>query len=270
MGNIDFIIAETDRGWMRDTSPTFVKKETQTLAIKFKFNGWAKYSNWRKDQNIPKIISNHLNINLIQAKFNNEKVVLEGGAIDTNGQGTLITTEECLLDSKMQVRNPGLSKNDYAKIFSEYLGIKNIIWLNKGIAGDDTHGHIDDLCRFVNYNTIVICSEENKNDENYLPLTENFELLKKSQLEDGSKLNIVKLPMPTPIYFEKMRLPASYANFYICNNAVLVPTFNDANDRVALNIVAKLFNDRKIIGIHAVDLIWGLGTLHCLSHEEPE
>lgn len=267
--NIDFIIAETDRGWMRDTSPAFVKKGTQTLAIKFKFNGWAKYSNWGKDQNIPTTISNHLNIPLIQAKFNNKNVVLEGGAIDTNGRGTLITTEECLLDNKKQVRNPGFTKNDYTKIFTKYLGIKNIIWLNRGIAGDDTHGHIDDLCRFVNHNTVVICSEENKNDENYLPLIENFELLKKSQLEDGSKLNIVKLPMPSPLYFENMRLPASYANFYICNNAVLVPTFNDAKDRIALNILAKLFNDRKIIGIHAVDLVWGLGTLHCLSHEEP-
>ncbi|KAB2837931.1 MAG: agmatine deiminase family protein, partial [Melioribacteraceae bacterium] len=183
--------------------------------------------------------------------------------------GTLLTTEECLLDEKVQVRNPGFIKKDYEKVFEEYLGIKNIIWLGKGIAGDDTHGHVDDLCRFVNKNTVVLCREKNSADENYKILEENFERLKDAKLEDGSKLNVVELPMPKPLRFENLRLPASYANFYISNHAVLVPTFNDPNDRIALNIIKEFFPDRDVVGIHAVDLVWGLGTIHCLSHEEP-
>ena len=267
--NIRFIILQTDRGWMRDSSPAFIKEGNDVKAVQFKFNGWAKYDNWKKDQKIPKTIAKSAGLELLEAKYKNQNVVLEGGAIDYNGKGTLLTTEECLLDEKVQTRNPGFTKIDYENVFKEYLGIKNTIWLNKGIAGDDTHGHVDDLCRFVNESTVVLCTEENKDDENYYNLSENFERLQNVKLPGGKQLKVVPLPMPRPIYFEGMRLPASYANFYICNNAVLVPTFNDPNDRIALNILSEYFKDRKVIGIHSVDLVWGLGTLHCLSHEIP-
>lgn len=269
LNNIEFIITETDRGWMRDSSPTFVKRGSETTAIRFQFNGWAKYSNWKKDKYIPRTLSNVLSVDLIDAEYKDRTVVLEGGAIDSNGCGTLLTTEECLMDKKVQVRNPGFTKKDYEKVFDKYLGIKNIIWLGKGIAGDDTHGHVDDLCRFVNKNTVLLCRETDSKDENYSILEENYERLQDARLENGSKLNIVSLPMPAPIEFEDLRLPASYANFYISNNAVLVPTFNDPNDRIALNIIKEFFSDREVIGIHSVDLVWGLGTIHCLSHEEP-
>lgn len=269
LNNIQFIVLKTDRGWMRDSSPAFVKKGKNTIAVKFEFNGWAKYDNWKKDKNIPDAIAKSAGIKLLDAEYKKRIVTLEGGSIDVNGKGTLLTTEECLLDEKVQVRNPGFTKKDYEEVFRKYLGITNVIWLNKGITGDDTHGHVDDLCRFVNSNTVVLCSEKNKADENYKPLAENYERLQGTRLENGKKLNIVKLPMPAPVWFDNMRLPASYANFYICNNAVLVPTFNDPNDRIALNILSEFFHDRKVVGIHAVDLVWGLGTIHCLSHEEP-
>ena len=267
--NVEFIISQTDRGWMRDSTPAFVKKGNDTVAVKFKFNGWAKYSNWKKDKNIPKTLSKVLNVELIDAKQNGKEIVLEGGAIDYNGGGTLLTTEECLMDHATQVRNPGFTKNDYEKAFAAYLGIKKIIWLGKGIAGDDTHGHVDDLCRFVNYDTVVMCREKNSKDENYYHLEENFERLQGETIASGTKLNVIELPLPSPINFEDLRLPASYANFYISNSAVLVPTFNDPNDRTALNILSEFFPTRKIVGIHAVDLVWGLGTIHCLTHEEP-
>ena len=267
--NIEFIISQTDRGWMRDSSPAFVKSENDTIAVKFKFNGWAKYSNWKKDKNIPKTLSKVLDVELVEAKLNGSEIVLEGGAIDYNGGGTLLTTEECLMDQTTQVRNPGFTKKDYEKAFAEYLGIKKIIWLGKGIAGDDTHGHVDDLCRFVNYDTVVLCRENNSKDENYYHLEENFERLQDETIASGSKLNVIELPLPSPINFEDLRLPASYANFYISNLSVLVPTFNDPNDRTALNILSEFFPTRKIVGIHAVDLVWGLGTIHCLTHEEP-
>ncbi len=262
----------TNRSWMRDTSPFFVKSkdENKIKAIRFKFNGWAKYDNWKKDFYIPYLITEKLKIELIESKYNEQEIVLEGGAIDVNGKGTLITTEECLLDQETQVRNPNFTKDDYEKIFNKYFGVSNVIWLKKGIAGDDTHGHIDDLCRFVNQNTIVICKETNPKDENYKLLEENLEVLKSSKLENGSKVNIVTIPMPEPIYYEKMRVPASYANFYITNSLVLVPTFNDPKDRIALGIFADLFPDKEVVGINSVDLVWGLGTLHCLSHEIPE
>ncbi len=269
LNNVEFIITKTDRGWMRDSSPAFVKNGDKVNAVKFVFNGWAKYSNWKKDKNIPATLSKVLDLELLEAEYQNKKVVLEGGAIDSNGCGTLLTTEECLLDDKVQTRNPGFTKKDYEEVFNKYFGVTNVIWLGKGIAGDDTHGHVDDLCRFVNKDTVVLCREKNSAGDNYKPLEENFERLQDTRLEDGSKLNVVELPMPKPINFEDLRLPASYANFYISNCAVLVPTFNDPNDRVALNILKEFFVDREVIGIHAVDLVWGLGTIHCLSHEEP-
>ena len=197
------------------------------------------------------------------------KIVLEGGSIDVNGRGTLLTTEECLLDPKVQTRNPGLSRYEIENVFRETLGITNTLWLGKGIAGDDTHGHVDDLCRFVNPGTVVLCHEENPQDVNYKPLAENRERLQGMHLENGRAVEVIDLPMPAPLFFAGVRLPASYANFYIANAAVLVPTFNDPKDRIALGILAEVFPDRPVIGIHAVDLVWGLGTLHCLTQQEP-
>lgn len=270
LSNVKFIVKKTDRGWMRDSSPAFVKNTEKIEAVRFMFNGWAKYSNWKRDKNIPAAVVKSANLNMIDALYNNKLVVLEGGAIDTNGKGTLITTEECLLDKEIQVRNPGLTKKkDYERIFKKYLGISNTIWLGKGIAGDDTHGHVDDLCRFVKKDTLVLCRAEKSDTDNYDNLEENFQRLKNVKLEDGSIPNVIELPMPKPLYFEGLRLPASYANFYISNNAVLVPTFNDANDRIALNTIKRFFPERNVVGIHSVDLVWGLGTIHCLSHEEP-
>ena len=201
------------------------------------------------------------------------RLVLEGGSIDTNGAGLLLTTEECLL-SKIQERNPGLgteteTRHHLEQAFHEYLGIEKVLWLHKGCAGDDTHGHIDDITRFVDENKILTCVEPNTHDENHLPLAENLDRLRGFRNLNNEPFEIVELPMPSPVVFEGQRLPASYANFYIANALVLVPTFNDSNDRHALNIIANCFPDREIIGIHAVDLVWGLGTLHCLSQQEP-
>src|SRR6267142_926839 len=198
-----------------------------------------------------------------------KKIGVEGGSIDVNGRGTLITTEECLLDPKVQTRNPGLSRGEIETVFRDALGITNTLWLGKGIAGDDTHGHVDDLCRFVKPGTVVLCREDDPKDLNYQPLAENRERLQGMHLERGTSIEVVDLPMPAPLYFDGVRLPASYANFYISNAAVLVPTFNDPKDRIALGILAELFPDRPVVGIHAVDLVWGLGTIHCLTQQEP-
>lgn len=269
LNNVEFFIIKTDRNWLRDASPQFVKDENGiTNIIKFKFNAWAKYDNYKLDAKIPDFIAKKLKLDIHQVTFENRPVVLEGGAIDYNGSGTLITTEECLIDDKIQVRNPGFSKADYEEVFRNYLGIEKVIWLKKGIVGDDTHGHVDDISRFVNKNTVVTVVEKNPKDDNYQNLLENKEILLNSTLQDGTKLNVVEMPMPSPLIFKGQRLPASYANFYISNYAVLVPTFNDENDRKALGILAELFPDRKVIGIHALDLVWGLGTIHCLTHEQ--
>ncbi len=267
---VEFYILKTDRGWTRDSGPIFIKNRKGVCTVSFKFNGWAKYNNFTKDKKLPKYIVDKFNLQNFIPTLNEHQVVLEGGSIDTNGAGTLITTEECLMSDKIQVRNPGFTKADYEKVFMDYLGIKNTLWLGKGIVGDDTHGHVDDVCRFVNKNTVVIVREGNANDENYVILEENYERLKNMKLEDNSKVEIVELPMPSPIYFKNQRLPASYANFYISNSAVLVPTFNDKNDRIALGILSDLLPERQVIGIHAVDLVWGLGTIHCLTHEQPQ
>ena len=269
LSNVEFFIKKTDRGWLRDSGPMFVKEGNEVVALDFKFDAWSKYDDYKLDDKIPSFISEKLNLKRIVAEHKGKQVVLEGGAIDSNGKGTLITTEECLLDEKVQTRNPGYSKQDYFEVFKKYFGISNVIWLGKGIVGDDTHGHVDDLCRFVNEDTVILVSEENPKDENYILLNENKERLQNLHLPNGSKLNIMHLPMPSPQIFKGQRLPASYANFYISNYAVLVPTFNDPNDKIALGILSELFHDRKVIGIHSVDLVWGLGTLHCLTKEQP-
>jgi agmatine deiminase len=196
--------------------------------------------------------------------------VLEGGGIEVNGRGSLLTTEECYLHPTIQVRNPGLTRTEYDKAFREYLGVKNPLWLLKGPAGDDTHGHVDDICRFVNRRTLVLIRETNPHDINYKPLAENWERVRDFRLEDDSRPEIVPLPMPAPLCFGGRRLPASYANFYIANACVIVPTFNDPNDRIALGILGELFRDRPVVGIHAVDLVLGSGSLHCLTQQQPE
>jgi len=266
---ITFIIQKTNRSWMRDSGPIIVKNGKNREALNFNFNGWAKYSNYRLDKHIPQKVAGTLNITLTQAVYKEKPITLEGGAIDSNGKGTLLTSEECLLHPSVQVRNKGFTKEDYEVIFKDYFGVTNTIWLGEGIKGDDTHGHIDDLCRFVNEDTVVTVIESNSEHKNYKALQDNLFRLQHAKLENGQKLNIVTLPMPNDILFEDITLPASYANFLILNHCVLVPTFNDPNDRIALNTIAQCFPDREVIGISAIDLIWGFGTLHCLSQQIP-
>jgi agmatine deiminase len=272
----------TDRVWLRDSGPIFVKKiadgsiknpEGQLAITNWKFNAWAKYDNYHRDDQIPDHVAHLYNMPQFQPHIGDHRVVLEGGSIDTNGAGLLLTTEECLL-SKIQERNPGLGTESETRAkleqtFHDYLGIEKVLWLHKGCAGDDTHGHIDDIARFASENKILTCVEPNTHDENHLPLAENLDRLHNFRNLHNQPFEIVELPMPSPVVFEGQRLPASYANFYIANNTVLVPTFNDPNDRHALNTISACFPDRQIIGIHATDLVWGLGTLHCLSQQEP-
>jgi agmatine deiminase len=270
LDQISFIIQKTNRSWMRDSGPIVVYKDGKREALNFNFNGWAKYKNFQLDKYVPSKVSGFLKIPLTQVTYKGKPVIIEGGAIDVNGRGTLLTSEECLMHSSIQVRNAGFTKEDYEAVFKEYLGVTNVIWLGDGIEGDDTHGHIDDLARFINEDTIVTIIETDPKDVNYKPLQDNLKRLQNAKLEDGKSPVIVTLPMPKRLDFEDLRLPASYANFLILNNCVLVPTFNDANDRKALNILAECFPDREIIGISAIDLIWGFGTLHCLSQQIPE
>mgnify|MGYP003640498629 FL=1 len=264
-----FIIQKTNRSWMRDSGPIIIKNGKNREALNFNFNGWAKYSNYKLDRKVPKAISEVLEVPLTQVVYKGKPVVLEGGALEVNGKGTLITSEECLLHPKVQVRNANFTKTDYEAIFKEYLGITNTIWVGDGIIGDDTHGHIDDLCRFVDEETIVTVVESDPKHKNYKALQDNLARLEKAKLEDGRSPKIITLPMPKDILFEGLTLPASYANFLILNKCVLVPTFNDAADRIALNTIASCFPDREVIGISAIDLIWGFGTLHCLSQQIP-
>jgi agmatine deiminase len=258
----------TDRVWMRDSGPIFVKRAEGVGITNWRFNAWAKYDDWESDDQLPARASELLQVPSWTPDFNGQRVVLEGGSIDVNGRGTLITTAECLL-SQVQQRNPGLSREDLERVFHEYLGIDQVLWMNRGIAGDDTHGHVDDITRFVGPQTIVTVTEPNSADDNHLPLAENLERLRRARNPEGHPYHIVELPMPAPVVFQGQRLPASYANFYIANGLVLIPTFNDANDRKALNVLAEVFPDRQVVGIHSGDLVWGLGTLHCMSQQQP-
>lgn len=267
--NVSFIIQKTNRSWMRDSGPIIIKNGEISEALNFNFNGWAKYKNFQLDKHVPGTVAKFLDIPLIQVMYKGKPVIVEGGAIDSNGKGTLLTTEECLMHPDIQVRNPNFTKADYEAVFKEFLGITNVIWLGNGVEGDDTHGHIDDLCRFINEDTIITIVETDPRDRNYEPLQDNLKRLQNAKLENGNSPKIVELPMPNRLEFEDLRLPASYANFLILNKCVLVPTFNDPNDRLALNILADCFPGREIIGISSVDLIWGFGTLHCLSQQIP-
>ncbi len=272
VARVEFHRFPTDRGWTRDSGPMFVRStdDGSTAIVRFRFNAWAKYPNWKRDVRVPERAAKALRKKILTVEHRSRPVVLEGGSIDVNGAGTILTTEECLLDPKIQVRNPGFGAKDYEDVFASNLGARNTIWLGRGIAGDDTHGHVDDLCRFVNKTTVVLSMEHHAEDDNYRPLHENKERLQSARLEDGSRPTVVELPMPAPVVFDGQRLPASYANFYISNAAVLVPTFNDPNDRKALGILSELITDRPVVGIHAVDLVWGLGTIHCLTQQQPK
>jgi agmatine deiminase len=266
---VTFFCVPTDRGWMRDSGPICVTNASSEIAFNnFSFNGWAKYPNHKKDAQIVTRANKSLKKKFFLPEHNGRRVVLEGGSIDVNGRGTLLTTEECL-QSKIQERNPGFSKRDYEEMFCNYFGVTNVVWLKNGIAGDDTHGHVDDLSRFVNETTVLTIVEENSSDANYAHLQENLALLKQSKNEAGRSLRVEELPMPTPIFFNGQRLPASYANFYIANKLVLVPVFNDPNDRIALNILAKYFFDREVVGVYCRDLVLGLGTIHCMTQQQP-
>jgi len=308
--NIRFHHWPTDRVWTRDSGCTFVKygrggaasrarnprkagpltSPDRSLAndpvglgmaegmewdssglasITWRFNAWAKYPNYQRDQKIGSVMAQAANAAELRPVFGKRRIVLEGGSFDMNGQGTLLTTEECLL-SKTQQRNPGMKRRDYERIFADYLGIRNVIWLGSGIAGDDTHGHVDDITRFVAPDTVVTAVESDPNDPNYEPLRENIRRLREATDQDGKSISIVELPMPAPLFFDGRRLPASYANFYIANGLVLVPVFNDPNDRFALDILADLFPDREVVGIYSGDLIWGLGAMHCMTQQQPK
>jgi agmatine deiminase len=290
--NVNFHRWPTNRVWTRDSGCAFVfEKEparaggpvppeqesggtgvparaTRISAIKWRFNAWAKYPNWQHDERIGSRMAEAIGAEEIQPIFGKRRVVLEGGSIEVNGCGTLITTEECLL-SRVQQRNPGMNRKNYEKIFSRYLGAQNVIWLGSGIVGDDTHGHVDDITRFVSPDTVVTCVEADPSSENYEALRENIRRLRDATTEDGKPLVTIDLPMPAPVYFEGRRLPASYANFYIANGIVLVPVFNDPNDRVALDIFADVFPDRDIVPIYCGDLIWGFGAIHCMTQQQP-
>ena len=295
--NIRFHRWATNRVWTRDSGCTFVKcgagalvrenreghdfsRAKQTFggigasapeslkAVKWRFNAWAKYSNYQHDEKIGSLMAKAARAPELRPFHGKQRVVLEGGSIDVNGEGTLLTTEECLL-SKVQQRNSGMTRQDYENIFQDYLGISNVIWLGSGIAGDDTHGHVDDLTRFVTPDTVVTVVESDPNDANYEPLRENIRRLRAATNQDGKPLAMVELPMPAPVIFDGRRLPASYANFYIANGVVLVPVFNDPNDRYALDILADLFPDREVIGIYCGDLVWGFGTIHCMTQQQP-
>lgn len=277
--NVRFRRAATNRGWMRDSAPIFVKhrgargkgRETPApvAAVNFKFNAWAKYPDWQLDDRASEKIVQWADVPAFRPESNGRRVVLEGGSIDVNGRGLLLSTEECLL-SEVQCRNAGLSREDLERVLADSLGIEKVIWLERGIAGDDTHGHVDDISRFVAEDTVVTAVEPNSKDENHEPLRRNLDILRRATDVHGRKFQIVELPMPAPVIFQRRRLPASYANFYIANGVVLVPVFNDRNDRIALNTLAELFPSREIVPIYCGDLVWGLGAIHCMTQQQPE
>ena len=266
MSQIDFFIHPTDDAWCRDHGPAFLihPKEKKKLIVDWDYNAWGgKYPPHDKDDVIPTLIGKALGLEVV-----NPGIIMEGGSVDFNGTGTLLTTTACLLNPN---RNPQLSRQEIEKYLMDYYGVGQILWLDDGIMGDDTDGHIDDISRFVNEDTVVTVIEADKNDENYEPLKKNRELLSKMRLANGKQLNIVEIPMPHPVIFEDQRLPASYANFYISNHHVITPTYrDDKHDREALNLLQKCFPSRKVIGLDSTDLIWGLGSFHCLSQQEPE
>lgn len=266
--HVDFVETPTDRGWMRDCGPIWVTDGDATVALDWGFSAWAKYPNWKRDNQVPSYVMEFTGHAGLIPHHKGQQVVLEGGGIEVDGAGSIIVTEEWLL-SKQQVRNPGFTRADYEHIFAQYLGAENTIWLDRGIVGDDTHGHVDDITRFVAPGVIATAVELDKNDANYTLLQNNLKRLKKARDANGKPFEIVEIPMPRPVLYDGERLPASYANFLICNRVVLVPVFNDPADHVALTLLQRAMPERDVVGIYARDLVWGLGTIHCLSQQEP-
>ena len=265
LNKINFFIHPTNDAWCRDHGPAFLvnRKEKKKMIVDWGYNAWGgKYPPFDLDDVIPTLIAKHYKIPVV-----NPGIVMEGGSVEFNGKGTLLTTTSCLLNKN---RNPNLNQKNIEEYLINYYGVDHILWLGDGIAGDDTDGHIDDITRFVNSDTVLTVVEENKNDENHEPLEENLKALKKMRLENGKQLNIIELPMPSAVVYDGQRLPASYANFYIGNSAVIVPVFNDKNDTRAIEIIQKCFPDRKVLGLDSTDIIWGLGSFHCLSQQEPD
>lgn len=261
--HVEFHHIRTNRSWLRDSGPIFARSpKGRLLALDFGFNGWARYGNFSHDDLVPRQVAKARRLRVVTPMSGHRRIVLEGGAVDVDGRGRLLATEECLL-SKRQERNPGLDRSDYEEIFRTYLGARQTVWLGQGIVGDDTHGHVDDIARFVRPGVVIACTERDPRDENHAALQDNARRLRRAGLE------VVALPMPSPIFFAGARLPASYANFYIANRVVLVPTFNDSADSVALGILRRCFPRRDIIGIHCRDLVLGLGAIHCLTQQEP-
>ena len=265
--NIAYIVCKTNRAWLRDSFPIFVKNENnKKILIDWSFNGWAKYKNFNYDNKICSKIKRLLRLRSVSPILRNKRIILEGGSIDVNGSGILLTTRECLL-SNIQARNPSMKRKEYEYTFKKFLGIKKVVWLNKGIAGDDTHGHIDDIARFVSEKKIFLAYENDKKDINYKPLKENYQIIKKTMKEKVVK--IIKIPMPKAKYIDGVRVPATYLNFYIANKVVLVPIFNDNKDKIVIKIFKKHFKNRKIIPIDCSQLIWGFGAIHCMTQQEP-
>ena len=276
LNRIELFVCQTDRSWIRDSGGSFVKRRGrgeagwEVVLVDWRFNAWAKYSNWSHDDKVPERIASARSLHRVlpQEPHRQRTVVFEGGSLDVNGEGTGLATEECLLDESVQPRNVGLGRPGIERVLDDYLGVSALIWLGKGIAGDDTHGHVDDVARFVSPNTVALATEADPHDINHAPLAENWERLQGARTVAG-RLTIVPIPMPRPLCFGGQRLPASYLNFYVANKVVLVPTFNDPADRVALGRLAELFPEHKVAGIHALDLVLGLGTVHCLTLQEP-
>jgi len=271
--NVRFHMWRTDRVWMRDSGCIFLTREAELRALTFQFNAWAKYDNYKFDSKVGARMAKTEDARIVRPTFTDQAsqehpVVLEGGSIDVNGRGTLLTTEECLLSTTQQ-RNPHMDRTAYERLFADYFGIQTVVWLGEGIEGDDTHGHVDDLTRFVAPSTVVTMIEPDAQDANYSALQHNLGRLRAARDQDGQRLNIVEIPMPSPVIFEGRRLPASYANFYIANGIVLVPVFNDPMDRIALNTLSDLFPSREIVPIYSGDLIWGFGAMHCMTQQEP-
>ena len=276
LGSVEIHRVRTNRSWIRDSGPIFVVRSgdrdtRETAVTDWHFNGWARYRAWQRDDAVPARLAQRLGMRRFDVRRGGRRgrrIVLEGGSIDVNGQGLLLTTEECLL-SPIQARNPGLSRADLEEVLAANLGVRQVLWLGRGIAGDDTHGHVDNVARFVALMTVAVATESDRSAENYEALRDNLARLRAMRDLSGRRLTLLELPMPHAVYFDGQRLPASYLNFYIGNRRVLVPTFNDPNDRVALTRLGSAFPGREVVGIHSTDLVLGLGAVHCLTQQEP-
>lgn len=267
--DLDFHICPTNRSWLRDSGPTLVKVNAELNAVCWQFDGWNRYSNWAADAKVGPFIADAIGVPVIKPKIGQDHVRMEGGAIDTNGTGTILTTEQCLLSRKRRGLTRTPTRGEIESVFEQHLGCANTLWLGRGIAGDDTSGHVDMLARFVGQRTVVAIVEPDARDGNHEPLRDNLRRLRGMRDETNRPLEIAELPMPKALYYDGYRLPATYANFYIANGCVLVPTYNDPNDRVALRVLGEIFPDREVCGLHSVDLVLGLGGVHCLAQPEP-